>query len=511
MFDIVIVEDKKITREGLVQLIDWASIHVRVVGVFDCGQSAIEFLSHNKAHIIITDIEMDNGNGMELSAYIHDQMPQVKIIIISAYARFSYAHQAIQYGVFSYVLKPIAEMELLEKVREATHQIMKDREVHALTSLVALQELSTTLEAYLMSSAVDPFMLEHAFETMQSELDFTRVTVFVLREYGERASMRRLKEEVASSGKKIMLLQCGTLLAGVIFDDKLFDNLYFNHLYKILKFSSKVRIGVGINVATPVQLKESYESALHAYRYGFLQNLDRVTFYERIQNDLHVEKMRDNTLYLDTSYLIKCIEAEWDVEAAAYIDKMTTKWKASNSSITHMINQCSESIFRLTSELSVNDDSFAPKSVLADLEYVTCLAELQSYMKEKIQLISNEVKKNKSQKIRPIVKLALSYSIDHIEEVGLSLKYIASQINTSYVYLSKAFKEDYQIGYTEYMNLYRIELAKKLLATPHAKISDVCERVGLEQKNFYFLFKKYMGITPKEYQSKNFKNFPDVG
>ncbi|WP_217582306.1 hypothetical protein, partial [Lysinibacillus sp. GbtcB16] len=79
-------------------------------------------------------------------------------------------------------------------------------------------------------------------------------------------------------------------------------------------FRAKIRIGVGINVDTPVQLKESYESALHAYRYGFLHNLDRVTFYERIPNDLQVE--RDGTLYLDTSYLIKCMEAEWEAEAA---------------------------------------------------------------------------------------------------------------------------------------------------------------------------------------------------
>lgn len=106
-----------------------------------------------------------------------------------------------------------------------------------------------------------------------------------------------------------------------------------------------------------------------------------------------------------------------------------------------------------------------------------------------MQSIANEVKNNKLQKIRPIVKLALSYSLDHIEEVGLNLKFIASQINTSYVYLSKAFKEDYQVGYTEYMNLYRIELAKKLLSAPDAKIGDVCARIGLEQKNFYFLFK----------------------
>jgi two-component system response regulator YesN len=353
-----------------------------------------------------------------------------------------------------------------------------------------------------MSRALDPSMLEQAFEMLQSELDFTRATAFVLRGYGERISMRRLKEEVASSGMKIMLLQCGTLLTGVIFEDKPLDRSYFEDLYKIFKFSKKVRIGVGIKADTPAELKESYESALQSYRYGFLHSLNMITFYEQIRDNLHVEKRKDSTLYLDSSYLIKCMEAEWDVEAAEYIDKMSTRWKDVNSSITHMINQCSESISRLTSELSVDTAALSTETVLADFELITCLSELQSYMKESMKSISSEVKKNKTQKIRPIVKLALSYSLDHIEEVGLSLKFIASKLNTSYVYLSKAFKEDYQIGYTEYMNLYRIELAKKHLSIPHAKIGDVCARIGLEQKNFYFLFKKYMGMTPKEYQNK---------
>ncbi|RAP74730.1 response regulator [Paenibacillus montanisoli] len=506
MFEVVIVEDKKITREGLVQLIDWTSINARVIGAFDSGQAAIEFLRHNNAHIVITDIEMENGTGMELSAFIHEHMPAVKIIIISAYERFSYAHQAIQYGVFSYVLKPIADKELLDRVADATHQIMKDREAHALASLMTLQELSTTLEAHLMNRAVDPSMLEQAFETLQNKLDFTRATMFVIRGYGERISMPKLKEEIIRSGKKIMLLQCGTLLAGIIFDDKKLDKRYFENLYHIFKFSKKIRIGVGIQVHHPAQLKESYTSALHAYRYGFLHSLDMITFYERIDEDLYVEKKKDHTLYMDTSYLIKCVEAEWDDEAETYINTMLAKWKAVNSNITHMINQCSDSISRLTTELSIHADTLAPEHVLAELELITCLAELRSYMKDKLKLISDEVKKHKSQKIRPIVKLALSYSLEHIEEVGMSLKSIASELNTSYVYLSKAFKEDYQVGYTEYMNLYRIELAKKLLSSPHAKISEICTRVGLEQKNFYVLFKKHVGKTPKEYQNKHILN-----
>ncbi|MBD2863768.1 response regulator transcription factor [Paenibacillus oceani] len=500
MFDIVIVEDKKVTREGLVHLMDWASLDARVVGAFDSGQAAIEFLSRNKAHIVITDIEMENGTGMELSAYICERMPQTKVIIISAYERFSYAHQAIQLGVFAYQLKPVDEKELLDKVSNAISQIRKDQEAHALASLLALQELSSTLEAYLMNRPVDYSLLQQAFEVLQSELDHNIAAVFVLRGYGEHISMRKLKEEVANSDKKIMLMQCGALLTGVIFYDKPLDSYYFESLYKIFKFRKKVRIGAGIIVCDANQIKESYESALQAYRYGFLHNLGLVTFYEQIQNDLQLKRKSYKTIYLDCSYLIKCIEAEWDAEALEYIESMMVKWRDTNSSITHMINQCSECVFRLSSELSVMEN-FTQEAILADFELMTNLTELKSYMLEVLGTISNEVKKKQLQKIRPIVKLALSYSVEHIE-VGLNLKFIASKLNTSYVYLSKAFKEDIHIGYTEYMNMYRIELAKKHLANPYAKVGDVCARIGLEQKNFHFLFKKLTGMTPKEYQGK---------
>ena len=102
--------------------------------------------------------------------------------------------------------------------------------------------------------------------------------------------------------------------------------------------------------------------------------------------------------------------------------------------------------------------------------------------------------------IRPIVKLALEYSMAHIDDVSLNLKYIAEHLKISYAYLSKAFKEDFGKSYTEYMNLYRIELAKKKLMESDDKVYEICEQIGLEPKNFHYLFKKYEGITPKEFK-----------
>jgi len=77
---------------------------------------------------------------------------------------------------------------------------------------------------------------------------------------------------------------------------------------------------------------------------------------------------------------------------------------------------------------------------------------------------------------------------------------ISKELGVSYVYLSRAFKEDLGVNYTEYINSYRIEKAKEHLKAKDMKINEVCKLIGLEPKNFHFLFKKYEHMTPYEYQ-----------
>ena len=57
--------------------------------------------------VVLTDICMPYLDGMGLSKYIYENMPQTRIIIFSGYSDFEYAKQAIQYKVAEYLLKPV--------------------------------------------------------------------------------------------------------------------------------------------------------------------------------------------------------------------------------------------------------------------------------------------------------------------------------------------------------------------------------------------------------------------
>ena len=64
-------------------------------------------------------------DGMELSHFLHDNYPEIVIVIFSGFGEFEYAKKAIQYGVSEYLLKPVTAMELtgvIEKMKKKVEQ-----------------------------------------------------------------------------------------------------------------------------------------------------------------------------------------------------------------------------------------------------------------------------------------------------------------------------------------------------------------------------------------------------
>ena len=71
------------------------------------GKSVLEILREDSIDILLADIRMPYMDGLELSAIVHDEFPETKIIILSAYGEFGYAKKAMEAKAVSYLLKPI--------------------------------------------------------------------------------------------------------------------------------------------------------------------------------------------------------------------------------------------------------------------------------------------------------------------------------------------------------------------------------------------------------------------
>jgi len=96
----------------------------------DCASSGAEGLlkfSKNHYDFVITDIEMPELNGLEMSQKIKELDPNMPIVIISAYSNSSYLIEAINIGINYYVLKPILLPQLLSTLHSVVELIENRR------------------------------------------------------------------------------------------------------------------------------------------------------------------------------------------------------------------------------------------------------------------------------------------------------------------------------------------------------------------------------------------------
>ena len=80
------------------------------------GELALPMIQKIKPDIVITDIKMPFMDGLELSKLIKKELPWTEIIILTGYAEFEYAKEAIKIGIAEYLSKPINSEELLKAV-----------------------------------------------------------------------------------------------------------------------------------------------------------------------------------------------------------------------------------------------------------------------------------------------------------------------------------------------------------------------------------------------------------
>lgn len=118
MYTIVVADDEEELRRAIIRKIDWESIGFRVVGEAENGIEALELVERMEPDLLLTDIRMPFVSGIELARQVREVRPTTQIAFLSGFDEFSYAQQAIQYNIISYMLKPITMADLTEELKK---------------------------------------------------------------------------------------------------------------------------------------------------------------------------------------------------------------------------------------------------------------------------------------------------------------------------------------------------------------------------------------------------------
>ncbi|HEX2946739.1 MAG TPA: response regulator [Clostridia bacterium] len=124
MLKLLIVEDEKWEREGLMDFLDWKSLGLELAGAACDGFEGIDKARVLRPDIIITDIKMPGMDGLKMSQSIREFLPGVKIIILTGYDDFNLARAAINMDANAYILKPVEEEELMEALKRVMDEYL---------------------------------------------------------------------------------------------------------------------------------------------------------------------------------------------------------------------------------------------------------------------------------------------------------------------------------------------------------------------------------------------------
>ena len=533
MYKILLVDDEILVRDAIRENIDWGKLDCELIGDCENGKQAVEFVKTHEVDIVLTDILMPYMDGMELSHFLHDNYPDILIVIFSGFGEFEYAKKAIQYNVSEYMLKPVTAMELTKVIENMKEKLdSRKKEQRKMESLTQVSQDYHKNANVIRSKALD--CLVKCTREVQVSLDELermgitfqaasyRVAVFDIDTYSEMYQMDMDKQQ-ESALMAFVLFNVGDEIvvrekAGVVYQEgnnrvciifagnrtKEFSENIHRICHEIQKKVKEVigletSIGIGSWVRSPYELIYSYRLAAKAIDYRYLLGGNLLFDME--------EKKTDNSIFLinDLEILTESIKSGDRRLMEKTLEQIETEIKSAlveKSYACIYLQQVIRAIGNTCQSLSEEPEKIIAqreallKAVTEQRMFSQAAALVEKYAQEVFDALQ-ELNSSSGQRQG---MLAMDYIQKNYMDPCLSLNSICSYLNISTSYFSTIFKEMTGETFIEVLTRVRMEKAKELLENTTMKNYEIAEKVGFSDPHYFGIsFKKITGKTPTEY------------
>lgn len=116
MLKVMLVDDHEIVRQGLRALLE-AEDDIEVVAEADSGPSAVSLASAHQPDVVVMDVRMPRGSGVEACRAIRDERPDAQVIMLTSFSDDEALFNSIMAGAAGFVLKQIRGRDLLDAIR----------------------------------------------------------------------------------------------------------------------------------------------------------------------------------------------------------------------------------------------------------------------------------------------------------------------------------------------------------------------------------------------------------
>ncbi len=123
MYKVLIVDDEPVIAEGLKRIVDWEKYNCVVAGTASSGKEGLAMVEKCQPDILFTDIRMPGMDGLTMIAALRSEHKNLQVIILTGYRDFDYAREALNLGVFRYLVKPSKMKELDEAMESLSERL----------------------------------------------------------------------------------------------------------------------------------------------------------------------------------------------------------------------------------------------------------------------------------------------------------------------------------------------------------------------------------------------------
>lgn len=483
MLKVLIVDDEVLVKIGLRNVIPWREHGFEIVGEACNGQQALEIARREFPDIVLTDIRMPVMDGIQLIEALRVEMPDTKIIILSAYKDFDYVQHAMRLGVKEYVLKLSMEPEdfllVLNRVRR---QIEMERSNPGFSpALHQIEQRSICMRA---SGRFPDFPLP----------DMPARMVLFLFPMQDKLDVPGSPPQTALALEHIFGNDAGAfylddrrygLLAP---DSNAFSPAALNALKKRLesRFAFPISIGVSRLVSGADRFPDALSEATRAARHSFYTGFGSLCRAENLPEYLPVAR------HSKWQAAEKAIITHHLDEACRFILALLADPPERYISPDSAINVCIMLMRAITismQEESAEADTAPPK------QYNT-VEELAAQVRQAAQRFDRHEEMRYSADILTIVR----YVRDNYTK-PIRLSDVAELVYRNESYVSHLFRQKMNIKFVDYVTQVRVEKAKALLVQENLPISTIAEQVGFSDPAYFCrVFKKTTQQSPQAYR-----------
>jgi two-component system, response regulator YesN len=525
MFQVLLVDDEALARNDVKSMLDWEKHGFTLCGEALNGSMALTMLERLSPHIVLMDVSMPVMNGVELSRIIKERFPKVKMIMLSSFDDYDYVRACLMNGAMDYLLKHrLNAASLLSLLKKAAQDLEYEEREHEARNAQTrmLERISPVLHREFVANIARD--VPNAGEELQSYARDNQLYANAVT-YGTAAvqivPFLLLTETLADVQKNRFVQQATDVMQMAIGDIHSRTVAYVGEGRFIVLFSSEDRSEHSVTT----QMNHAMSSLAHSlfkflnlkciYTIGAIygnikqlglsyrkadQEMNDMLYRDTntsIQRDsLFMEEQKQLLLFLeqlDEERINQVVSTIFAALQGQHVYSMPVQMM-----VSEMLHLAEMTIKRHFPNASYEDNKLMPSR--SELGRAGSIAELEEWVKDGFASVVGAAKKQHAGgRYSRHISQALQFIMEHYAS-DISLETTANAINLNASYLSRLFKEEMQMTFTEYLNRLRITSSCTLMESGAGSLKQISSQVGfLNHTYFYKVFKTITGMTPQAY------------